>query len=83
MTDIKDTAKRSLNMKAIRSKNTKPEIILRKELFKKGIRYRKNVKYIPGHPDIYLKNIILRFLFTDVFGINIQTVNMLTFPNLT
>ena len=55
MTDIKDAAKRSLNMKAIRSKNTKPEIILRKELFKKGIRYRKNVKYIPGHPDIYLK----------------------------
>lgn len=55
MTDIKDTAKRSLNMKAIRSKNTKPEIILRKELFKKGIRYRKNVKYILGHPDIYLK----------------------------
>lgn len=42
-------------MAAIRSKNTKPEIYLRKLLFARGYRYRINVKYISGHPDIYLR----------------------------
>lgn len=46
---------RSKNMAAIRSKNTKPEIILRKWLFSKGLRFRLNVSYIPGHPDIFLR----------------------------
>ncbi len=41
-------------MAAIRSKDTKPEMYLRKLLFSKGYRYRKNVSFIPGHPDIYL-----------------------------
>ena len=46
---------RSYNMSQIRSKDTKPEIWLRKELFKRGFRYRKNVKYIPGKPDLFLR----------------------------
>jgi len=41
-------------MSQIRSKNTKPEEIVRKYLFSKGLRYRKNDKKLPGHPDIVL-----------------------------
>ena len=54
MTDIKTKEDRSKNMSAIHSKNTKPEVYLRKLLFSKGFRYRNNVKNIVGHPDIYL-----------------------------
>jgi len=45
---------RSYNMSQIRSKNTKPEEIVRKYLFSKGFRYRKNDKRYPGRPDIVL-----------------------------
>lgn len=45
---------RSMNMSHIRSKNTKPEELVRKYLFAKGFRYRKNVKKLPGCPDIVL-----------------------------
>lgn len=41
-------------MSRIRSKNTKPEEKVRKYLFSKGFRYRKNVKNLPGTPDIVL-----------------------------
>ena len=54
MTDIKSPEERSRNMAAIRSKDTKPEVYLRKLLFAQGYRYRKNYTKIPGHPDIYL-----------------------------
>ncbi|MCF0260631.1 MAG: DNA mismatch endonuclease Vsr [Erysipelotrichaceae bacterium] len=53
MTDIVSKEKRSQNMSAIRSKNTKPEIYLRKLLWKKGLRYRLHDKRIPGNPDLY------------------------------
>lgn len=43
-----------MNMARIRSINTKPEEIVRKFLFSKGFRYRKNVKKLPGCPDIVL-----------------------------
>lgn len=42
---------RSKNMAAIRSKNTKPEVMVGKYLFSKGLRYRKNVASLPGKPD--------------------------------
>ncbi len=41
-------------MSKVRSKNTKPEEIVRKYLFSQGFRYRKNVKKLPGTPDIVL-----------------------------
>lgn len=41
-------------MSNIHSKNTKPEILVRKELFKRGFRYRINVSKLPGKPDIVL-----------------------------
>lgn len=54
MADIKSPEERSRNMQAIRSKDTKPEVYLRKLLFAEGLRYRKNVLEIPGRPDMYL-----------------------------
>ena len=45
---------RSKNMSHIRSKNTKQEEAVRKYLFSKGLRYRKNVRKLPGCPDIVL-----------------------------
>jgi DNA mismatch endonuclease (patch repair protein) len=43
---------RHKNMQHIRSKDTKIEIVLRKALWSKGYRYRKNCYYLPGKPDI-------------------------------
>ncbi len=43
---------RSKQMSAIRSKNTTPELLLRKSLFRKGLRYRIHYKKLPGKPDI-------------------------------
>ena len=45
---------RSKNMSRIRSTNSKPEEAVRKYLFSKGLRYRKNVRKLPGCPDIVL-----------------------------
>ncbi|NPU99897.1 MAG: very short patch repair endonuclease [Brevinematales bacterium] len=39
-------------MSAIKQKNTKPEILLRKALWRKGLRYRVNVTKLPGRPDV-------------------------------
>lgn len=46
---------RSENMRRIKSKDTSIEIILRKELWKRNLRYRKNLKDIYGKPDIVFK----------------------------
>ena len=43
---------RHFNMSAIKSKNSKIEMVLRKALWNKGIRYRKNYKKLLGKPDI-------------------------------
>lgn len=55
MADIVSPEHRSKNMSAIRSKDTKPEIYLRKLLFAEGYRYRIAEKSIPGHPDMFLR----------------------------
>ena len=55
MADIVSPERRSKNMSAIRSKDTKPEIYLRKLLFSQGYRYRIAEKSIPGHPDMFLR----------------------------
>lgn len=52
--DNHDKETRSYNMSMIRSKNTRPEELVRKYLFSKGFRYRKNVRRLPGPPDIVL-----------------------------
>lgn len=52
--DIWSKEKRSECMSKIRSKDTKPELALRKALFARGFRYRVNDKHLPGKPDIVL-----------------------------
>lgn len=54
MVDVHTPERRSFNMSRIRNKDTKPEEILRKYLFSKGFRYRKNDSRLPGKPDIVL-----------------------------
>lgn len=54
MADNHSKEVRSINMAHIRSTNSKPEEIVRKYLFAEGFRYRKNVKKLPGCPDIVL-----------------------------
>jgi DNA mismatch endonuclease (patch repair protein) len=46
---------RHKNMAAIHSKDTKPEMIVRRGLWKRGFRYRLNHKRLPGHPDLVLR----------------------------
>lgn len=54
MTDVLTKEQRRKNMQNIRSKDTKIEVLLRKALWVKGYHYRKNVKSLPGNPDIAL-----------------------------
>lgn len=55
MTDVHSRETRSYNMSRIKSGNTKPEMIVRRFLFKQGLRYRLHQKDLPGKPDIVLK----------------------------
>lgn len=48
---------RHKNMQAVKNKDSRIEIILRKELWSRGLRYRKNVNGVMGHPDIAFKGI--------------------------
>ncbi|MEO6852003.1 MAG: very short patch repair endonuclease, partial [Mucilaginibacter sp.] len=54
MADVHSKETRSYNMSRIRSKDTKPELLVRKFLHKNGFRYRLHVKDLPGKPDIVL-----------------------------
>jgi len=52
MVDIVDKNTRSRMMSGIRAKNTKPELLIRKLLHRRGFRFRLNVKTLPGKPDL-------------------------------
>jgi DNA mismatch endonuclease (patch repair protein) len=52
--DTVSKEQRSLNMSLIRSSGTKPEVFVRSVLHRLGFRFRKNVKTLPGKPDIVL-----------------------------
>lgn len=54
MADVHSKETRSYNMSQIKGKDTKPEVLVRRFLFSKGLRFRKNDKRYPGHPDIVL-----------------------------
>ena len=54
MTDVLTPEQRKKNMQHIKSNDTKIEVILRKALWARGYRYRKNYKELPGKPDIVL-----------------------------
>lgn len=55
MTDIISREERSRHMASIRSRDTQPEVYLRKLLFSRGLRYRIAEKKVPGSPDIFLR----------------------------
>jgi DNA mismatch endonuclease, patch repair protein len=55
MADVHEPEVRSYNMRQIKGKDTKPEILVRKFLHSSGYRYRLHDKKLPGKPDIVLK----------------------------
>ena len=68
MADVLTKEQRRKNMQNIRSKDTQTELLLRKKLWEKGYRYRKNYKKLPGKPDIVLtKYKIVIFCDSDFF----------------
>ncbi|RIX47568.1 MAG: DNA mismatch endonuclease Vsr [Rhodocyclales bacterium GT-UBC] len=54
MTDVVDAPTRSRMMSGIRDRDTKPEMLVRKALFKAGFRFRLHRRDLPGVPDIVL-----------------------------
>ena len=58
---------RHKNMAAIRGKNTKPEMIVRRGLWSRGFRYRLNHKRLPGHPDLVLRKYRTCFFVNGCF----------------
>ena len=54
MADVVDSATRSRMMSGIRGRNTKPEILIRSLLHRRGFRFRLHVRDLPGTPDIVL-----------------------------
>ena len=54
MPDVHDRATRSRNMAAVRGKDTKPELLIRRGLHGLGFRYRLQAKELPGKPDLVL-----------------------------
>ena len=54
MADVHEPETRSYNMSQVKSKDTKPEMIVRKFLHSNGFRYRLHVKDLPGKPDLVL-----------------------------
>ena len=61
--DFDTTEERSNLMKKIRSTGTKPEVFLGRELWKRGYRYRKHYKKIPGKPDlVFVKKRVAVFI---------------------
>jgi DNA mismatch endonuclease (patch repair protein) len=54
MTDVHSPEIRSNNMRAIKSKNTKPEVLVRSLLHRAGFRFRLNRRDLPGRPDLVL-----------------------------
>ena len=54
MADVVTPAVRSRMMAGIRAKNTKPELIVRRALHRRGFRFRLHAKQLPGRPDLVL-----------------------------
>ncbi|HOU68484.1 MAG TPA: very short patch repair endonuclease [Paludibacteraceae bacterium] len=74
---IKD---RSINMSKIKSKDTKPEVILRKFLYAQGFRYRINVKNLLGTPDIVMKKYNLVIFVNGCFWHGHENCSRFRYP---
>ena len=79
MVDAHNSATRSKNMPAVKSKDTKPEITIRKNLFSKGFRYRLHDKKLPGSPDLVLKKFNTCIFINGCFWHMLQC-DMFVFP---
>ncbi|MYA87849.1 MAG: DNA mismatch endonuclease Vsr [Boseongicola sp. SB0662_bin_57] len=55
MVDVVDSKTRSRIMASIRGKNTKPELVVRKALHRRGFRFRLHAKDVPGRPDLVFR----------------------------
>lgn len=62
------TKQRSYNMSQIKGKNSKPELMLRKALWSKNLRFRLHDKALPGKPDIVIKKYRLVFSMRSSSG---------------
>ena len=87
MADVHNNATRSFNMSRIKSKNTKPEMLVRKFLHAKGYRYKLHDKKLSGKPDIVLpkyRTVVFVHACLPVgraaFGMAIIIVNILWYP---
>ena len=67
MPDKMTIEQRHHNMAAIRDKDTKPEILVRKFLWARGFRYRLNHPRLPGKPDIVLRKYRTYILVIESF----------------
>lgn len=77
MADIMTQEQRSRCMAAIRSRDTKPDMEVRRFLLLKGLRYRVNNHKLPGLPGVVKKNTKLLFLLMDVFGMVMMDINII------
>ena len=71
---------RSQNMARIKSKNTKPEIHIRKLLYKMGYRYRVNYSELPGTPDIFILKYNTAIFVNGCFWHRHENCKIATFP---
>ena len=71
---------RSHNMARIKSKNTKPEIYIRKLLYKMGYRYRVNYSRLPGTPDIFILKYNTAIFVNGCFWHRHENCKIATFP---
>lgn len=72
---------RSFCMRSVHSNSTKPELIVRKDLWRRGFRYRLNFSKLPGHPDLVLKKyrtcIFVNGCFWHGHGVSLDDKNEL------
>ena len=67
MTDIFTPARRSYIMSRIRSRNTRPELIVRRYLWRRGYRYRLCAAKLPGRPDIVMRRLKVAIFVNGCF----------------
>jgi DNA mismatch endonuclease (patch repair protein) len=79
--DIVDKEKRSLMMANISSRNTKPEIMIRKFLHGNGFRYRLHVRSLPGTPDLVLPKYKLAIFIHGCFWHQHRDCRYATMPS--
>ena len=68
MGDVLTPEQRRLNMSRIRGRDTKPELLLRRGLHARGLRFRLHRKDLPGCPDLCFPVSASLFLYTGVSG---------------